>query len=126
VRSSSGRRLNVAAKIMVFILLVELRPAARLHRHLSLRAHDVLRHRRLRRRIAAPMGRAGRARRHLDRAACCRCCSSLVVGPVPLRVRAIFFAMITLAVASAFQTLASQLSDLTKGEDGLSFRTPRR
>jgi branched-chain amino acid transport system permease protein len=29
-----------------------------------------------------------------------------------------------LAVASAFQTLASQLSDLTGGEDGLSFRNP--
>ena len=32
--------------------------------------------------------------------------------------------MITLAVASAFQTLASQLSDVTGGEDGLSFKTP--
>jgi branched-chain amino acid transport system permease protein len=30
-----------------------------------------------------------------------------------LRVRAIFFAMITLAVAAAFQTLASQLSEWT-------------
>jgi branched-chain amino acid transport system permease protein len=41
-----------------------------------------------------------------------------------LRVRAIFFAMITLAVAAAFQTLASQLSDFTGGEDGLSFKVP--
>jgi branched-chain amino acid transport system permease protein len=32
--------------------------------------------------------------------------------------------MITLAVAAAFQTLASQLSDLTGGEDGLSFKLP--
>ena len=32
--------------------------------------------------------------------------------------------MITLAVASAFLTLASQLSDFTGGEDGLSFRVP--
>jgi branched-chain amino acid transport system permease protein len=32
--------------------------------------------------------------------------------------------MITLAVASAFQTLASQLSELTGGEDGLSFKVP--
>jgi branched-chain amino acid transport system permease protein len=32
--------------------------------------------------------------------------------------------MITLAVASAFQTLASQLSEVTGGEDGLSFRAP--
>ena len=34
---------------------------------------------------------------------------SLAIGLFSLRVRAIFFAMITLAVASAFQTLASQL-----------------
>ncbi|HMT16536.1 MAG TPA: branched-chain amino acid ABC transporter permease, partial [Ottowia sp.] len=38
--------------------------------------------------------------------------------------RAIFFAMITLAVAAAFQTLASQLSDFTGGEDGLTFKLP--
>ena len=49
---------------------------------------------------------------------------SLAVGLFSLRVRAIFFAMITLAVASAFQTLASQLSDITGGEDGLSFKVP--
>jgi len=41
-----------------------------------------------------------------------------------LAVRAIFFAMITLAVAAAFQTLASQLSDFTGGEDGLTFKLP--
>jgi branched-chain amino acid transport system permease protein len=49
---------------------------------------------------------------------------SLAVGLFSLRVRAIFFAMITLAVASAFQTLASQLSDFTGGEDGLTYRLP--
>ncbi len=49
---------------------------------------------------------------------------ALVVGLFSLRVRAIFFAMITLAVASAFQTLASQLSDLTGGDDGLNFKPP--
>jgi branched-chain amino acid transport system permease protein len=49
---------------------------------------------------------------------------SLLVGLFSLRVKAIFFAMITLAVASAFQTLASQLSDITGGEDGLSFKVP--
>jgi branched-chain amino acid transport system permease protein len=49
---------------------------------------------------------------------------SLVIGLFSLRVKAIFFAMITLAVAAAFQTLASQLSDFTGGEDGLSFRNP--
>ena len=50
---------------------------------------------------------------------------SLAIGLFSLRVRAIFFAMITLAVAAAFQTLASQLSEFTGGEDGLSFRLPQ-
>jgi branched-chain amino acid transport system permease protein len=49
---------------------------------------------------------------------------SLLIGLFSLRVKAIFFAMITLAVAAAFQTLASQLSDLTGGEDGLTFHNP--
>jgi branched-chain amino acid transport system permease protein len=49
---------------------------------------------------------------------------ALAIGLFSLRVKAIFFAMITLAVASAFQTLASQLSDLTGGEDGLSIKVP--
>ncbi len=49
---------------------------------------------------------------------------SLVIGLFSLRVKAIFFAMITLAVAAAFQTLASQLSTFTGGEDGLTFRNP--
>ena len=49
---------------------------------------------------------------------------ALLVGLFSLRVKAIFFAMITLAVASAFQTLASQLSDFTGGEDGLNFKLP--
>jgi branched-chain amino acid transport system permease protein len=49
---------------------------------------------------------------------------ALLVGLFSLRVRAIFFSMITLAVAAAFQTLASQLSDITGGEDGLTFRMP--
>ncbi len=49
---------------------------------------------------------------------------SFVVGLFSLRVRAIFFAMITLAVASFFAILASQLSDLTGGEDGITFRVP--
>jgi len=49
---------------------------------------------------------------------------SLVIGLFSLRVKAIFYAMITLAVAAAFQTLASQLSDLTGGEDGLTFKNP--
>ncbi len=49
---------------------------------------------------------------------------SVLIGLFSLRVKAIFFAMITLAVATAFQTLASQLSDFTGGEDGLSFKNP--
>jgi branched-chain amino acid transport system permease protein len=49
---------------------------------------------------------------------------SLVIGLFSLRVKAIFFAMITLAVASAFLSLASQLSDFTGGEDGLNFKVP--
>lgn len=49
---------------------------------------------------------------------------SVLIGLFSLRVKAIFFAMITLAVASAFLTLASQLSGITGGEDGLTFRVP--
>jgi branched-chain amino acid transport system permease protein len=49
---------------------------------------------------------------------------ALVIGLFSLRVRAIFYAMITLAVASAFAILAAQLSDFTGGEDGRSFRVP--
>src|ERR1019366_4843902 len=49
---------------------------------------------------------------------------SLLIGLFSLRVRAIFYAMITLAVAAAFQTLASQLSEFTGAEDGLNFKLP--
>jgi len=49
---------------------------------------------------------------------------SLVIGLFSLRVKAMFYAMITLAVATAFQTLASQLSEITGGEDGLTFKVP--
>jgi branched-chain amino acid transport system permease protein len=49
---------------------------------------------------------------------------ALAIGLFSLRVRAIFFSMITLAFAAAFQTLASQLSEFTGGEDGLSFKVP--
>jgi branched-chain amino acid transport system permease protein len=49
---------------------------------------------------------------------------ALAIGLVSLRVRALFFAMITLAVASAFGVLASQLSDFTGGEDGRTFPVP--
>jgi branched-chain amino acid transport system permease protein len=49
---------------------------------------------------------------------------AFVIGLFALRVRAIFFSMITLAVASSFGVLASQLSDLTGGEDGRTFGAP--
>lgn len=49
---------------------------------------------------------------------------AFVVGLFALRVRAIFYAMITLAVASSFAVLASQLSDFTGGEDGKTFSVP--
>ena len=49
---------------------------------------------------------------------------SFVIGLFSLRVKAIFFAMITLAVASFFAILASQLSSFTGGEDGITFRVP--
>ena len=49
---------------------------------------------------------------------------ALLLGLFSLRVQAIFFAMVTLAVAYAFNVLASQWPDLTGGEDGRSFRVP--
>jgi branched-chain amino acid transport system permease protein len=49
---------------------------------------------------------------------------SFLIGLFSLRVKAIFFAMITLAVASFFAILASQLSELTGGEDGITFKVP--
>ncbi len=49
---------------------------------------------------------------------------SFLIGLFSLRVKAIFFAMITLAVASFFAILASQLSDVTGGEDGITFKVP--
>lgn len=50
---------------------------------------------------------------------------AFLIGLFALRVQAIFFAMVTLAVASAFLILASQLSGITGGEDGLTYRVPR-
>lgn len=47
-----------------------------------------------------------------------------LIGLLSLRVRAIFFSMITLAVASFALILATQLRDLTGGEDGLTFSVP--
>ncbi|MGH1353959.1 MAG: branched-chain amino acid ABC transporter permease [Thalassovita sp.] len=50
---------------------------------------------------------------------------AFLIGLFSLRVRAIFFAMITLAVAAAVAVLVSQMSGLTGGEDGLNYKIPR-
>jgi branched-chain amino acid transport system permease protein len=47
-----------------------------------------------------------------------------VIGLLSLRLRAIFFSMITLAVAAFAQIVAEQWRDLTGGEDGLTFSVP--
>ena len=47
---------------------------------------------------------------------------SLAIGLCSLRVQSIFLAMMMLAVAYAFNVLASQLSWLTRREDGRSFK----
>jgi branched-chain amino acid transport system permease protein len=49
---------------------------------------------------------------------------SALIGLFALRVKSIFYSMMTLAAASAFLTLASQFSDITGGEDGLTFKLP--
>lgn len=49
---------------------------------------------------------------------------ALVVGAFSLRVKALFFAMITLAFAEYALILAIQLSHLTGGEDGISPKLP--
>jgi branched-chain amino acid transport system permease protein len=49
---------------------------------------------------------------------------AVAIGLLSLRVRAIFFSMITLAVASFALILAEQWRDLTGGEDGLTFTVP--
>ncbi len=46
------------------------------------------------------------------------------IALLSLRVQKIFFSMITLAVASFAQILATQLRDITGGEDGLTFSLP--
>jgi len=47
-----------------------------------------------------------------------------LVALLSLRVQAIFFSMVTLAIASFAQLLATQLRGLTGGEDGLTFAAP--
>ena len=48
-----------------------------------------------------------------------------LVGLLSLRVKAIFFAMVTLAAASVMAVLASQFSDFTGGEDGIIYKVPK-
>jgi len=47
-----------------------------------------------------------------------------LIGLLSLRVKAIFFAMVTLAAGSVMLVLASQLSNITGGEDGLVYSIP--
>ena len=49
---------------------------------------------------------------------------AMLISFLTLRVKAIFFAMITLAIAELAIVLATKLSGLTGGEDGISFMTP--
>lgn len=49
---------------------------------------------------------------------------AIAIGLLSLRVKAIFFAMITLATASVAMVLASQLSQFTGGEDGITYKAP--
>lgn len=50
---------------------------------------------------------------------------AVLIGLLSLRVKAIFFAMVTLAAASVMMVLASQLSEFTGGEDGITYTVPR-
>lgn len=50
---------------------------------------------------------------------------AVLIGLLSLRVKAIFFAMVTLAAASVMMVMASQLSDLTGGEDGIIYQVPK-
>jgi branched-chain amino acid transport system permease protein len=49
---------------------------------------------------------------------------SLLMALVSLRVKAIFYTMTTLAVASAFGAIVLRMSSLTGGDDGRNFRLP--
>jgi branched-chain amino acid transport system permease protein len=49
---------------------------------------------------------------------------ALVIGLFSLRVQALFYAMITLAIAAAFAVLAAQLPEITGGDDGLTVPVP--
>ena len=127
--SRARRRSTSAAKICVFIVLVASYDLLLGYTGIVSFAHTMffgigaygVGHRALR--AGAPTWTAVAGRRSRSRSSPASCWRSLI-GLFSLRVRAIFFAMITLAVASAFAILASQLSDFTGGEDGRTFRVP--
>jgi branched-chain amino acid transport system permease protein len=50
---------------------------------------------------------------------------AVLIGLLSLRVKAIFFAMVTLAAASVMLVLASQMSEFTGGEDGMTYEVPK-
>jgi branched-chain amino acid transport system permease protein len=121
------RSLNVAAKVAVFVLLVASYDLLLGYTGIVSFAHTMFfgiggyg--------VGIAMAKLGPTWGSLALGTLAALCVSLVlalaIGLLSLRVRAIFFAMITLAVASFFQILASQLSWLTGGEDGLTFRLP--
>ncbi len=121
------RSLNVAAKVAVFVLLVASYDLLLGYTGIVSFAHTMFfgiggyg--------VGIAMAKMGSGWGALVFGACAALALSLLmalaIGLLSLRVRAIFFAMITLAVASFFQILASQLSSLTGGEDGLTFRLP--
>ncbi len=58
-------------------------------------------------------------------ALCVSAVLAITIGFISLRLRALFFSMVTLAVASFALIMATQLRDLTGGEDGLTFSVPR-
>ncbi len=121
------KALNVAAKILVFIVLVASFDLLLGYTGIVSFAHTMFfgigAYG-----VAIAVTRWGATWQSLALGTVCALLLSLVlavaIGLFSLRVRAIFFAMITLAIASAFQTLASQLPDFTGGEDGLNFKLP--
>lgn len=50
---------------------------------------------------------------------------ALLISMLSLRVKKLFFAMLTLAVASAFSITVSKMYSITGGEDGLTLNLPR-
>ncbi len=114
------KALNVAAKILVFIVLVASYDLLLGYTGIVSFAHTMFfgigAYG-----VAIASTRMGPGWSALAAGAACALALSFVlalaIGLFSLRVRAIFFSMITLAFAAAFQTLASQLSDVTGGED---------